>query len=387
MNKRNLILVLITAVFFGCNDRQATETQTETHSEAAHSEEIEITQEQMQAVGIELGKIELKNLKSVVRANGQLVLTPQNQADVNPLISGIVKQIIVKEGENVQKGQTLAYLENLEIVRLQESYFTQKQELALSSQEYERQQQLAAENAGTGKLLQQAESKYQSDKVRLASLEMQLERLNISLSSLNSGSVAGKIPITAPIGGVIGKIYVKTGSYADMQTILMDITDNSQVHCDLKVFEKDLPKINIGQIAEISLTNQGGKIITGKVQTINQSFDDESKSISVHIKIDKPEKLLPGMYVSALIQVENQEVTAVPQDAIGNAEGKKFIFAVEEQDGQHFHFKKIEVITGTAELGFVEIMPLEPLPTETQVIVKGAFYLMSMIGEEAGHEH
>ncbi|MDR0828688.1 MAG: efflux RND transporter periplasmic adaptor subunit [Prevotellaceae bacterium] len=378
-----LIFLAIITTFASCkgNEKQKTEIEN------ADTEIIELSKQQIEAVGIELGKIEQKNLSSVVRANGQLVLTPQNQADVNSLIAGRIAEIVVTEGENVRKGQTLAYLENLEIVRLQESYFTQKQELALSRQEYERQQQLSAENAGTGKLLQQAESKYESDKVRLASLETQLRHLNISINSLNSGNVAGKIPIAAPISGVIGKIYVKTGSYADMQTVLMDITDNSQVHCDLKVFEKDLPKIKVGQIAEISLTNQGGKIITGKVQTINQSFDDESKSISVHIKIDKPEKLLPGMYVSALIQIDNQLVTAVPQDAIINAEGKKFIFALAEQDKQHFHFKKIEVITGTVELNFVEITPLETLPADAQIVTKGAFYLMSMIGEEASHEH
>jgi cobalt-zinc-cadmium efflux system membrane fusion protein len=384
MNTKKIILILFVAILFGCKSKSS---DAEVLSEYPHLEEIEITPQQMKTVGIELGKIEQKNLTSVVRANGQLVLTPQNQADVNSLISGRIAEIVVKEGENVRKGQPLGYLENLEIIRLQESYFAQKQELTLSQQEYIRQQQLSVENAGTGKILQQAESKYHTDKVRLTSLETQIKQLNININSLNSGNVVNKIPITAPISGIIGKIYVKTGSYADMQTVLMDITDNSQVHCDLKVFEKDLPKIKVGQTAEISLTNQGGMLITGKVQTINQNFDDESKSVSVHLKIDKPEKLLPGMYVSALIHIKNQQVAAVTQDAIANAEGKKFIFVLEEQDEQHLHFKKVEVITGTSELGYVEIMPVEILPDNLQIIQKGAFYLMSMIGKEASHEH
>ncbi|GHV10013.1 hemolysin D [Bacteroidia bacterium] len=346
-----------------------------------------LTAEQMETVGIELGKIELRNLSSMVRANGQLVLPPQNKADVNSLTSGIVKKIVITDGIPVRKGQTVALLENLDIVKLQEEYLALKQELTYSSQEYERQKELNAQNAGTGRIFQQTQAKYEADKARLKGLEMQLRQLNIDVTAVSEGNFVTAIPITAPISGIVGKIFVKTGSYADMQTVLMEIADHSEMHCDLQVFEQDFSKIKQGQPVEIALTNQGNQNITGTVDHINQSFEDDSKSIIVHVKIDLPNAgalhatpLLPGMYVSALINVGSQMVQAVPSAAIVNAEGKQYIFVQTNDDGRdaaRHVFTKIEIITGASELGYVEIRPLETLPERATIITKGAFYVMS----------
>jgi cobalt-zinc-cadmium efflux system membrane fusion protein len=382
-----LILLAIITFFASCKGNEKQETETE----EPHFAEIEITAEQMQAVGIELGAIEMKNLNSVVRANGQLVLPPQNEAAVNSLTSGIIKEITITEGVSVRKGQTLALLENLDIVKLQEEYLTLKQELTYSGQEYERQKELNTQNAGTGKIFQQTQAKFEADKARLKGLETQLRQLNISVTAVSAGNFVTAIPITAPIGGIVGKIFVKTGSYADMQTVLMEIADHSQMHCDLQVFEQDFPKIKQGQTVEISLTNQDNQTITGKVFRINQSFEDESKSIIVHVKIDLPNveakrvlPLLPGMYVSALINVGSQTTKAVPATAIANAEGKQYIFLRTNDEKTTFQFKKIEITTGTSELGYVEIKPLETLPENATIITKGAFYVMSKVsgGEE-----
>jgi len=382
----SLVAIILFAGLTACTGGKTTDKEPESEHHH-HSEEIELTAKQMQTVGIELGKVEMKNLNSVLRTNGELVLAPQNKADVNSLVSGIIRQINVLEGANVRKGQIVATLENLEIVKMQEIYLSANQDFQLSKSEYERQKTLAESAAGTGKNLEQASAKYQADKVRLLSVEKQLEQLNINIENLKNGKIVTQIPVIAPIGGVIGEIRIKTGSYVDMQTVLMDITDNSQLHCDLHVFEKDLSKVAAGQKVEIALTNQNGKTATGIVASVNKSFEPNSSSVIVHVKVDKTADLIPGMYVTALINIGNQTVAAVPESAIANAEGKKFIFVVADEEESEVHFSKTEVITGATELGFVEISPLETLPENARIITKGAFYVMSMIGEEAGHEH
>jgi Membrane-fusion protein len=102
----------------------------------------------------------------------------------------------------------------------------------------------------------------------------------------------------------------------------------------LQVYEKDLFKVKDGQKVEFILTNQNNKQITGTIYGINQSFENENKSVIVHAKISNAGsiKLLPGMYVSALINVGNQTVQAVPVDAVVNAEGKTFIFIVSGEE-------------------------------------------------------
>jgi cobalt-zinc-cadmium efflux system membrane fusion protein len=340
----------------------------------------------------------MKNLNSVVKSSGQLEVPPQNKGDVNSLVPGIIKKIMVLEGNYVRQGQTLAVLENTDIVRLQQDYLTLKKEFVYTQQEYQRQKELSTESAGTGKVFQQAASKYEIDKARLSGMETQLQQLNISPASVTNGNFVKQIPIASPISGVIGHIAIKTGSYVDMQTSLMEIVDNSQIHCDLQVYEKDLFKVKNGQKVEFILTNQNNKQITGSIYGINQSFENENKSVIVHAKINNTSgiKLLPGMYVSALINVGNQTVQAVPVDAVVSAEGKQYIFMVggeevkKDEGGKkdkHIQFKKVEVATGVTELGYMEITPLEEIPKDAKIVTKGAFYVLSKAagGEEEEH--
>lgn len=374
--------------FISCKSDNKTETKETVKTEEEHTAAIEVSEEQMKAVGIELSTVEMKNLNSVVKSSGQLEVPPQNKADVNSLVSGIIKKIMVLEGNYVRQGQTLAVLENTDIVRLQQDYLMLKKEFVYTQQEYQRQKELNTESAGTGKVFQQAASKYETDKARLSGMETQLQQLGINANAVANGNFVKQIPITSPISGVIGHIAIKTGSYVDMQTSLMEIVDNSQIHCDLQVYEKDLFKVKNGQKVEFILTNQNNKQITGSIYGINQSFENENKSVIVHAKINNTGsiKLLPGMYVSALINVGNQTVQAVPVDAVVSAEGKQYIFMVtgeeekKEADGKaekRIQFKKVELTTGVTELGYIEITPLEEIPKDAKIVTKGAFYILS----------
>lgn len=404
MKSLNIKSIIALVLFAGavsitsCKQGNNTETKETDKPKKEHNEAIELSEEQMKAVGIKLGAIEMKNLNSVVKSNGQLEVPPQNKAAVNSLVPGIIKKIMVLEGNYVHQGQILAVLENTDIVRLQQDYLMLKKEFVYTQQEYQRQKELNTESAGTGKVFQQAASKYETDKAKLSGMGTQLQQLGINANAVANGDFVKQIPITSPINGVIGHIAIKTGSYVDMQTSLMEIVDNSQIHCDLQVYEKDLFKVKNGQKVEFILTNQNNKQITGAIYGINQSFENENKSVIVHAKINNTGsiKLLPGMYVSALINVGNQTVQAVPVDAVVSAEGKQYIFMVmgEEEkkkaDGKpekRIQFKKVEITTGVTELGYIEITPLEEIPKDAKIVAKGAFYVLSKAGGGEEEEH
>ena len=357
-------------------------------------EALELSQAQIKAVGIVIGSVEQKNLRSVVRTSGQLEVPPQNKADVTALVGGIIRQIKVLEGASVLKGQTLAMIENPDFLKLQQEYTTTKNAFAYTEQEYQRQKELSAGNAGTGKVFQQAEANYQVEKAKIAGLEKQLQQLYINPAQVLKGDFVTQIPLKAPIGGTVSHISAKIGTFAEPGKPLMEIVDNSQIHCDLLVYEKDLFKVKVGQKVNFVLTNQANQQISGQIYGVNQSFENESKAVVVHARISEAHKLrlIPGMYVSALIDVGNQTVAALPLDAVVQAEGKNYIFvvvegkAIKEGAGDDMlHFQKIEVATGVSELGYVEIMPVGELSAQAKVVTKGAFYLLSKLsggGEE-----
>lgn len=342
---------------------------------------LELSPEQIKAVGIETGPLEQKNLHAVVKASGQLAVPPQNKADVNVLIGGIVRSIQVLEGQTVKKGQVLATLENTEFIKLQQEYLTGKNQFSYTREELARQKELSEAGAGTGKNLQQVQANYNAETAKLLTQERQLQQLGIDPVSVAGGHIVSQVSVTAPIAGTIGHITVNTGTYAETGKPLMQIIDNSQIHCDLTVYEKDLFKVKIGQKVNFILTNQNNQPIEGKIYGINKSFEDDSKGIIVHAIIEGANtyKLIPGMYVTALIDVGNQLTMAVPADALVRSEGKDYIFITAEgkKSDALVAFAKTEVVTGESELGYVQITLLADLPGNTWVVKKGAFYLLS----------
>ena len=89
-----------------------------------------------------------------------------------------------------------------------------------------------------------------------------------------------------------------------MTTSLMTVVNNVNLHCDMKAFEKDLSKVRIGQIVNVSLTNNPMVKFRARIYDINSTFDDGSKSVTVHAKIitQPASKLLPDMFVTGVVE-------------------------------------------------------------------------------------
>ena len=374
---------IITAIFLlvillsSCTGKQEKEPAAETEKQE-ETENLTLTRQQMQSVGITVGPLEEKDLSTVVKANGQLAVPPQNKADVSVLSGGIIRTISVLEGQQVKKGQVLATIENQELIRIQQDYLTAKNSFSYIEAEYDRQTQLKAAGAGTGKSFQSAEASYNSERSRITAYESQLRQLGISPGKIAGGQIVSRFPLLAPISGTVGQIGANTGAFVQPGTSIMEVVDNSKIHCDLIVFEKDLMKVKIGQTVNFQLTNQENQQIKGKINGINKSFENESKGVIVHAVIENSSKqnLIPGMYVTALISVGNQLSPAVPVDAVVRSEGKEYIF-IAEGNGEKMNFSKAEVKTGVSELGYIQITPLRKLPAEVKLVTGGAFYLES----------
>jgi len=379
ITKKTIIAVFLSVLLFSaCTSKQDKETAVEKETQEEETQDLLLSRQQMQSVGITVGPLEQKDLSTVVKANGQLAVPPQNKADVSVLSGGIIRTITVLEGQQVKKGQVLATIENQELIRIQQDYLTAKNSFSYIQAEYNRQTQLREAGAGTGKSFQSAEATYNSEKSRITAYESQLLQLGISPSKISGGHTVSRFPLLAPISGTVGQIAANTGAFVQPGTAIMEVVDNSKIHCDLIVFEKDLMKVKLGQTVNFQLTNQENQQIKGKINGINKSFENESKGVIVHAVIENSAKqnLIPGMYVTALISVGNQLSPAVPIDAVVRSEGKEYVF-IAEAKGDKFHFLKAEVKTGVSELGYIQINALRKLPANVQLVTGGAFYLES----------
>lgn len=366
-------------------------TEAEAHDgEEADVEHIRLTEKQIQTTGLRLSTVEQRQLNTLVTANGSLVLRPGSKGEVAALMGGLVRSILVREGQAVQRGQVVATIENTDIVSLQREYFTASRQADLARQEVDRQQTLAQNGAGVRKTLQQAQSDLRVAQATLTGIGRQLAQLGISTKAVAEGRFVSVFQLRAPISGTVSRLSATVGAYADMQTPLMQICDNSAVECDLNVFERDLQKISNGDRVALTLSNQSGVSLSGTVYGMNDHFNDGTKSVAVHVRLDAAPgvRLFDGMYVAARIATGRKQCEALPAKAIVNVEGKSYIFALnKDKKGSDYEFSRHEVTTGVSEDGYTQVSLCKHLTADSQIVTDNAFYLASLTGEHGEHAH
>lgn len=388
MIKRLICVAALTAItFLGftfLSESKAENPNEEEHAEEMDFQNIPLNQKQVSAVDLKFGELQNRELDAMLQVNGSIVLRSKDMGDVASLMGGVVKSILVKEGQAVSKGQVVATVENTDVVSLQRDYYSAFKESEMAKLELSRQKTLAASGAGVKKTLQQAEKDYQVAQATLMGIGRQLQQMGISPTGVAKGKFTTVFPLRAPIGGTVSQLTASLGSYADMQTPLMKIRDNAAVECDLNVFEKDLGKVKIGDKVLLSLTNQPGVSVSGHVYGMNEYFNDGTKSVAVHVKLDakRGTKLFDGMYVTGQIATGRQMCATLPSKAIVTTDGKNYIFAVNDvKKNGNYSFSRHEVTTGVSNDGYTEVSLCKHIKKGQKIVTDNAFYLASMTGE------
>jgi membrane fusion protein, heavy metal efflux system len=388
---------------------EKTETDHKVGEETDHDDHdkmVHLNEAQFKNAGIDTSWFSQKNLSEVINANGYTKLPPQNQAQVSVQLPGTIQSIKVIEGQAVKTGQVLATMKSmaynnlrLEREKLNEEMVATQANMEFLRLEFARQNELSDENVNAKKVFQKVSSDLQAAEAKIKTLETQISILsqNIEIGGNASSPI---INITAPISGNIVDVNVTIGAAAEVGKPLFSIVDNSQMHVDLLVYEKDLFRVKPGQNVRFILTNQGNQEIKGKIFSVGKSFENETKSVAVHADIlNEKQMLIPGMYVNALIDIGVNRVDALPLDAVVKAEGREFIFLWDKENltakpepghEPETSFARIEVKTGSSQLGFVQVTPLVEIHKGDKIVVKGAYYLQSHLQKSeggGGHSH
>lgn len=426
--------IMVSSLLFSCgpsrpgDEGHTQDNATEAGGGEGHEEGTEtvtaLNEQQIESVGITFGNIEQKQLETTIKANGLLSVPNNNKANATSLYGGVIKTLNVQLGDIVRKGQVIATIINPQFVQLQEEYVALESKITLAAQEMARQEELNAGNAGARKNLQAATAEFNSLRARKASLQQQIQLMGINPSHVNLSNLKTSLVVTSPISGTVSNVFAKIGSYVDVSSPVIEIVDNSLLHLDLQVFEKDLPLIKVGQIIHFQLTNNPDKTYSAKVFTIGSSFENESKTIAVHSTvIGSKVGLIDGMNITGIIGINEVTTPAVPNSAIVEADGKYYIFietskpagAHEDHDdhahshdegeskhahknemeaakhaaaqGKSINFEKIEVQKGVSAIGYTAITPMREIPQQTRIVVNGGFFINAKMSNTGGHEH
>jgi cobalt-zinc-cadmium efflux system membrane fusion protein len=373
---KSLLLAIVLA-FASCNSKEKSEAaNTDTAETIEDVDVITITESQFNSGEMKVGKISMQEFNTNVRANGMFAVPPQNQADVSTYFAGYVKDIKLLPGDIVKKGQVLFTIENPEYVQAQQDFLEAKGRLNYLKSDYERQKELLADNVTSKKNFLKAESDYTVTLAQYQSLKKKLSLMNINPNSLSGENIRSVISVLSPLSGYATTINATKGMYLNPSDIAITVTNTDDLHIELKIFEKDLPMVKMGQQINVRLQNDIDNIYKGRVHLVNKAINIQDRTVDIHgdlINEAEAKLFAPGMYIEAEIITSSSEHPALPKQAVANIDNDYFVLVKENAST----FRRVLVKIGTTNNGFTQILNANDFDQNAEFLTEGAFNLIT----------
>jgi membrane fusion protein, heavy metal efflux system len=375
-----LFSCLLFSLFLSCSSPKKQEEKIEQKEEMI--DVVTLTKEQIKNANLVLAGFDQTTLSEDVKANGIVDVPPMNMASVSVPINGFVKSTKALPGSFVRKGEVLAVINSMDYVQMQQDYLQILSKLKFSEQELDRQTVLSQEDVGAKKKLQQAESDVSFAKAQLKGTEIKLQIIGNQINNLKNGQIASTINVVSPIDGFIKTTNLSIGKNVVPSDVLFEITGNAHKHLELKVFEKDITKISVGQKIIVENPKFSNLKMTATVFLVGKNVESDTKTINIHAHLDSEkaeDKLTVGQYVNASILTGNRITKTLPESAILRQEKGGYIFVQIKENT----FQQIPVKLGLSERGNVEVF-LEKEINSSKIVKSGASILQAVLsgGEE-----
>lgn len=332
-------------------------------------------QEEAKKPVVNTAQVQYMSMKSIVSATG--TIKPVESVEVSSKITARVKQVLVKENDTVNQGQTVALLDG-------KDYETQKEQAEFTLKNakiiYDRTNYLYNIGAKSKEDLDNAQYNYDTAQSKLEEAESNLS----------------ETVIVSPMDGVVIGEPVTDGTMAvqgnSNPTVIMRIADLSRKQIFAKVDETDIGSVRVGQKATFTVDAYNGKTFTATVSKISQTDMDNSWNISnsssssssssaaviyysVTLDVDDPEGLLmPSMTARVEIETANKDsALAVPLSALKTDKNGTYVIVIKDDGTTENRYVEtgiygdefVEIINGLSENEKVDVTMVKKTTTAT----------------------
>lgn len=369
--KINYIWIVVVLWVFSaiqCQQKEETTTKTGTPND---ENTVSLTDAQLRNAPIETTELSMQSISTVLKLNGKIDVPPQNLVSVSTPLGGYLKSTGLLPGMKVSKGQVIAVIENPQFVQLQQDYLMAKSKYHFAQLDYNRQKKLNQSQASSDKVMQMAQSEMNSQQIIMNAIAQQLQLVNINAGSVTAGNIRKSVPVYSSINGFVSKVNVNIGKYFNPSDVLFELINPSDIHLNLKVYEKDLAMLKKGQrIVAYSNINPDKKY-DGEILLTGKDLDGNGIA-DVHCHFEKYDpELIPGMYMNAEVETETSFSNAVPEESVVDFEGKSYVFVeVKKQT-----YKMVPVTTNESENGFIQILNFQDFKGK-KIVTKNAYTLL-----------
>ena len=255
-----------------------------------------------EAVPVKVFKVKKTDFKDTLPAIGNI--KGFKEIDLRFQVQGIIESFNFEEGEKIQEGDIIASLVQRDAL------------LKLKYAEIE-----LSKNAKLFELGGISQMKMDQSKLEYESAKSDLDKTNIY----------------APSNGLLGSRIMDVGSYVNPGSTNDKIgafVDIDKVYAEFSIIEKDVPKVALGQKAEIFVDAYPTKTFSGVIDRISPIIEGRSRTENIKVELDNKEGLLkPGMFVRALIATyEKKDVIVIPSSGLKKKENDYISYLVIKEE-------------------------------------------------------
>ncbi|MGE5096711.1 MAG: efflux RND transporter periplasmic adaptor subunit [Betaproteobacteria bacterium] len=307
-------------------------------------------------------------------ANG--TVTALQSVDLRSQITSTVREVHIREGQNVKKGDLLFSLdsrtEEANVKKALAQVEKDKADLATAQRNLERQRELFRQKFISQAALDTSENQVNTLQGQLA----------IDLAAVDAARVArAYTEIRAPFSGRTGIINVRAGSLVQPGAAnvsattgavpLVTITQVDPIAVAFTLPEKELPELQqalrAGPVMATATPQGANDAFKGRVTFVDNAVDTTTGTIRLKAEFDNPQaRLWPGMYATVQISPRTiQNATVIPAQAVQTGPEKRFVYVV---DGER------KVAAKTVKLAYVDqgMAVVEGVQPGARVVVEGA---------------
>jgi cobalt-zinc-cadmium efflux system membrane fusion protein len=357
-----------------CSNKQNVEKENKEINSNIAAIEVELSEAQEKQAGISTTFLQQQSIESTIQLNGRIDVPPQNLVSVSAPLGGYLKSTKLLPGMHISKGEVIAVMQDQQYIQLQQDYLLTQSKLHFAEIELSRQNSLAATQSTSDKQVQAIQAEVAQLKINAIALAEKLKLININPVKLTVSNISKDINIYSNIDGYVNKVHVNIGKYVNASDELFELINPTDIHLNLKVFEKDIPNIFIGQKVAAYTNNDPQKKYACEVILINKNVNEQGVT-EVHCHFENYSKLLlPGMYMNAIAKLNSKNSNVLTASSIVRFEGKDYVF-VKEAKGK-YSMQQVEL--GTKQNDFVAIVNANNFMGKT-IVNNGAYALLMKI--------
>lgn len=339
---------------------------------------VALSSAQFKNANLVVGTLLQKEISALIRVKGKVDVPPQKLMSVSVPLGGYLKSSNLLPGMRVQQGEVIAVVEGEQYIQLQQDYLMAKEKLVWLEQEYTRQRELLATQSAPQKTFQMASADFSSQQVLVNALFQKLKLVGIQPENVTKDKISASISVRSGLSGYVAAVHVNAGKYLTPSDVLFEIISTDDIHLALKIFEKDIPMLQIGQSVMAYTNQQPEKKYPCRIILMGKEIAAD-RSIEIHCHFNQHNlSLLPGTFMNAEIEVKNKVATVLPDDALVRFNNQQYVFV--QTDSLQFVMKEVQ--PGISENGYTQIINGVDL-LKDKIVIRGSYTLLMMLKNKA----